>query len=147
MLSRFAQKHIFMTSGFYFWSLGSQKYAQERPGKPFKVPKASILNPPNHQKSIKSAHWTSKVTPGTPKAPKIDEKVTPDTSRNSNITKNHTEINDQLMEKCITDCINTHAVNWAHHCRQTSKKQSISPSVSQTQNIFEVRRCRARRSQ
>ena len=51
MFSRFVQKHIYLTSGLYFSSLGSQKYAQERPGRTFKIPKAPILSPQNHKKS------------------------------------------------------------------------------------------------
>ena len=130
MFSRIAQNHIFMTSGLYFWSLGSQKYAQARPGRTFKIPKAPILSPQSHEKSIKSGHWTSKVILRTPKAPKIDEKVTPDTSRSQNITRFHTEISDHLMEKCRTNqktAIKTHALKWAHRCRQSSKNKAYHP--------------------
>ena len=146
MCSRFAQKHIFVISGLYFWPLGSQKYTQERPGRTFKIPKAQIFSPQSHQKTIKSGHWTSKVILGTPKAPKIDEKVTPDTSRSQNITRFHTELSDHLMEKCRTNqktAIKTHALNWSHRCRQTSKNKAYHPQLpKRNMSSIEARRCR-----
>ena len=141
MFSRFAQKHIFMISGLYFWSLGSQKYAQERPEGTFKISKAPILSPQSHEKSIKSGHWTSKVMPGTPKAPKIDEKVTPDASRHLQKPKYHKisyrnqwPLNGKMQNK-PEDFNKTHALNWPHRCRQTSKTKHITLSFPNAKHL------------
>ena len=85
----FQDSHKVLFSSFLalFLLSGSAKVPPRARKRGIEDPEGFHFEPKGDPKSIKNRHQAAQVTQGTPKAPKMDEKVTPAPPRDPNISK------------------------------------------------------------